>query len=404
MNISIATGPWLPVPPLQGGAVPRLWQGLAEVFAARGHGVTIMARAYDGQPPREILNGVRYIRHGGFSQGRHIVLDLLKDFAYAARTTRLLPSADIVVINDFWLPVLAHRLRPDAGQIVINVNRFPKRQFFLYSGAARLAAASTSIRDAIVEQCPSLATRVRVFPNPTDTDVFFPPTPSRLNRDDKTILYVGRIHPEKGIDLLIDAFALIAKEFSNARLQIVGPWKEAQGGGGSSYFRALQSKGSGMNVQLLDPVFEPARLAEVYRKADLFCYPSVAEKGESFGVAPLEAMATGLVPVVSDLKCFRDFIDEGQTGYYFDHRGTDAAQKLAGVLRAALLNWERTSQMSTVAIRRASNFSYDRIGSLYLEDFEELLSISTLESQRAPASGPATSEAKEFATKLDRSS
>jgi len=401
MNISIVSGPWLPVPPLQGGAVPRLWQGLAENFAAKGHDVTILARAYKEQPRYEVLNGVKYIRRGGFSQSRHIVVDLFKDFAYALRTTSLLPAADIVVVNDFWIPVLAQWLRPNAGKIVIAVGRFPKGQFFLYSRAARLVAVSNVIREAIVEQCQSLATRVRVFPNPTDTDIFSPPVPPRANRDDKTILYVGRIHPEKGIHLLIDAFALIAKKSSRVRLQIVGPVRQDQGGGGAGYFKELQSKADGINVQFLDPVFEQSRLAEVYRKGDLFCYPSLAEKGEAFPVAPLEAMATGLVPVVSDLKCFRDLIDEGQTGYYFDHRGVDAVAKLFQILRAGVLNREQTSQMSKEAVRKASNFSYDRIGSLYLEDFEELLSTPTRESHRLTNSERVKPERTECSTKSD---
>ena len=360
----------------------RMWQGLAEVFAARGHNVTILCRAYKEQPQQEILNGVKYIRHGGSSQGRHIVVDLVKDLAYAVKITPLLPAADILVTNDFWVPVLAHWLRSDAGQIVINVNRFPKGQFFLYSGAARLAAASRAIREAIAKQCPTLAKRVRVFPNSIDTVVFSPPTLPRSNSDDKTILYVGRVHPEKGINILIDAFVLLAKEFSRIGLQVVGPAREDQGGGGLRYLRALKSKAEGMNIEFMDPVFEPTRLAEVYRNADLFCYPSLAEKGESFGVAPLEAMATGLVPVVSDLTCFRDFIDEGKTGYYFDHRSSDAASNLYRVVRTAFLSREQTSQMSIDAAREASNFSYGRIGSLYLEDFEELLSTPTLASRR----------------------
>ena len=85
---------------------------------------------------------------------------------------------------------------------------------------------------------------------------------------------------------------------------------------------------------------------------------------------------------VSDLPCFRDFIDEGQTGYYFDHRGADAAYRLSKVVRAAILNREQTSQMSIEAVRKAANFSYDQIGSLYLDDFEKLLSTSNLESHR----------------------
>src|SRR3982750_1418934 len=125
MNISIAAGPCFPVPAIQGGAVQRLWQGLAEQFAAEGHDVTIVCRDYPGQPEQEMLNGVKYVRRGGFSQSRSVAIDLMKDLVYAIGATPKLPPADILVVNDFWLPLFASVLRPDAGRIVINVNRFP---------------------------------------------------------------------------------------------------------------------------------------------------------------------------------------------------------------------------------------------------------------------------------------
>jgi hypothetical protein len=132
MRITIVTGPWLPVPALQGGSVPRMWHGLAEEFAARGNEVVLLPRTFSGQPARESRNGVRYERRGGFAQGRSVYLNLTKDLIYAADVTRCLPAADILVINDFWLPVLAGWFRHPAGLIVISANRFPKGQYGLY--------------------------------------------------------------------------------------------------------------------------------------------------------------------------------------------------------------------------------------------------------------------------------
>src|SRR5437763_1251260 len=82
MRITIATGPSFPVPALRGGAAARLWQGLAEEFARRGHDVCIVARSFTGQPSEEIIRDVRYIRWGGFSQSLSIYVDLLRDFLY----------------------------------------------------------------------------------------------------------------------------------------------------------------------------------------------------------------------------------------------------------------------------------------------------------------------------------
>lgn len=373
MKIAIVTGPWFPVPALQGGAIPRLWQGLAEEFATQGHQVTIICRSYPSQLQQETLNGVNYLRYGGFSQSRFIAFDLLKDLAYALSLLPVLPQADILVINDFWLPVFAPKLRPDAGQVVLNANRFPKRQYFLYRGVTRFAAASEAIREAIANQYPAATTKVGVFPNPIDTNVFQACISPRSTREDKTILYVGRIHPEKGIHLLLDAFALLSKQLPQVKLRILGPIKANQGGGGEDYLSTLKTKAQGLNVEFSAPIFDLPKLAEVYQTADLFCYPSLAEKGEAFGVAPLEAMATGLVPVVSDLDCFKDFIQENETGYFFDHRSSDAAQNLASTLAAAILNWQKTCQMSVNAMQKGQEFSYRKVAARYLADFHYLL-------------------------------
>ncbi len=372
VKIVIATGPSFPVPTIQGGAHHRLWQGLAEEFATAGHKVTILCRSYPGQPHTETINGVDYIRRGGFSQSRNIWLDLLKDLAYALVTFPALPQSDILVINDFWLPMFAP-LRSQVGKIVVSVGRFPKGQYPLYARVDMFTVLSQAIWEGIAQQYPDAIPRMRLIPNPVDTRVFHPPIQPKPERAEKVILYVGRLHPEKGIHLLLDAFSLLSKQIPQVKLRILGPTKVSQGGGGEGYFNQLKLKAEGLKVEFLQPIFDVHKLAEAYREADLFCYPSLADQGEAFPVAPLEAMASGLVPIVSDLACFKDFIEEGETGYFFDHRSPDAAKHLATVLKSILLNPEKTYQMSIKARQKALEFSYEQIASLYLSDFEELL-------------------------------
>ena len=373
MKITIVTGPWLPVPAIAGGAVNRRWQGVAEEFAAKGHQVTICCRSYQGQPSQEVINGVKYIRQGGLSQSTNIYWDLAKDFVYGLTILPGLPSADITVINDFWLPIFAP-LRSQLGKIVVNAARVPKGQYRFYKQVDRFVAVSHPIKNAIVRQYPPVASRTIVIPNPINTEVFYPSiNQTDATRQEKNILYVGRIHPEKGIQLLLEAFHILSQSISNVKLTIIGPAKENQGGGGESYLSQLKEKARGLNVEFCNPIFEMTKLAEAYRSADLFCYPSLAEKGESFGVAPLEAMATGLVPIVSNLDCFQDFINEGKTGYFFNHRSSQAASNLSETLLMALKNWTHTQIMAKNAAETAKQYSYSAIADLYLEDFNYLL-------------------------------
>ena len=372
MRITVATGPLLPIPALRGGAIPRMWLGLAREFARQGHEVCIFARQFPGQAANEIEAGVRFLRAGGFDQGRSIALDLLRDLAYASRAVWRLPEADILITNDFWLPVVAGILGRRAGRIVINANRFPKGQYFLYGSAARIAAASSAVSDAIAAQTPALRDRIRVFPNPVDTGIMFPDERVRVV-DPRILLYVGRLHPEKGVHVLASAYAKLAARRAGWRLRIVGPWKAEEGGGGEAYVQGLRTALEGVPADIVGPQFDPGALAAEYRAASLFCYPSLAETGESFGLAVLEAMACGVPPVVSALGCFRDFVSDDQTGWVFDHRSADPARSLAAVLEQAMAENSRAAAMGWRASAFATGFSYERVAVQYLMDFSRLL-------------------------------
>ena len=52
---------------------------------------------------------------------------------------------------------------------------------------------------------------------------------------------MGRVHPEKGVHLLVRAFRRVAESAPKARLRIIGPAEERQGGGGDSYLRMLKA-------------------------------------------------------------------------------------------------------------------------------------------------------------------
>jgi len=373
MRITVITGPWLPVPALKGGSVPRMWDGLSEQFAAAGHEVVVVARRCPEQPLKESRKGVTYTRIGGASQGRSVYLDLVKDFFYAMTVLPRFPRTDILVTNDFWLPILTGWFRPNSGLIVVSANRFPKGQYRFYNRVARVIAASKAVAKAISEQTPALAERVRSIPNPFDTGVFAPPATGRADRNEKTILYVGRIHPEKGLDVLIRAFKALWIRHRSTKLRIVGPIAATEGGGGEAYSARLRQLANGLPVELCKPEFDVIRLANIYRDADLFCYPSMAERGEALPVAPLEAMSTGLPVVVSNLECFSDFVKEGKTGLQFDHCVSDPAKTLASKLDEALSNWPRMLAIGEAAQQSVQRFGFRRVAEQFLTQFETLL-------------------------------
>lgn len=373
MHIAIVTGPFAPLPPVGCGAVEILWQGLAHEFARAGHAVSLICRGHPSQLAEHEAQGVHYRRRFRFTRSGRRGVDLAQDFAYSAGILGSLPEADILVSNTFWLPYLAPRLKPTGGRVVVNVARMPKGQFFLYRQAARFAAVSRAVAERIGADHPELFAKTRIIPNPIATDIFRPPAQPRDYAGLKTILYTGRLHPEKGIGLLIGAFARLASRHRDIKLRLVGPWRVEEGGGGGPYRAKLQRKAEGYPVELAEPITSPEHLAEELHAAHVYCYPSLADAGESFGVAPLEAMGTGLPVVVSDLACFREFIAHGVNGLVFDHRRPEAEQRLAATLETLITQPELRTPLGQQAALRAAAFSYPAIAAQYLDDFKTLI-------------------------------
>jgi glycosyltransferase involved in cell wall biosynthesis len=375
MKITICTGPTFPVPAVRGGAVPRLWEGLAQEFAARGHDVTVFARSYPGQVAGEDVEGVRFVRWGGYNQTRSLQMDLAKCLLYALRAIPHVPSGDVIITNDFWLPAVLPRCRPSAGPVVACIQRFPKGQFFLYSKCQAIVAVSAAVARAIKQQTPSIAAKVQVVPNCLDEVFLRELGPARRGTGDRVqILYAGRLHPEKGLSLLAEALRKLEQNGTpDWECVLVGPRAEADGGGGSDYVRLIKELTRDLPVRLAEPIYDPQKLAACYGDADIFVYPSLAETGESFGLAPLEAMSRGLPVIVSDLAVFRDYLQPGSNGTVFDHRGPEPAGALATALRELIESPEKRRRLAEVGRRTAEEFSPGVVADIYVELMEKVI-------------------------------
>ena len=370
MRITIVQGAFLPVPPTLGGAVEKIWFALGKEFVRRGHQVTHVSRQHETLKREEFVDGVSHIRVPGFDTPRSLVRLKWRDLVYSRRVLKVLPEADVLVTNTFWLPVLA----PEAkrGKLYVHVARYPKGQMKLYGKAARLQTVSRAVGTAICDEEPKLAPRVKVIPYFVDS----PMAQGREKIRGKNILYVGRIHPEKGIHLLIEAFyRLLAAGFQEWNLSVVGPWEVRHGGGGEKYFHDLRmaSQKLGNSVRWVGPVFDADALNAYYSQSSLFVYPSLAERGETFGLAPLEAMAAGCPPVVSSLACFQDFVKADFNGWIFDHRSADRAASLASVLKRLVNETDTLKKASEYASRTAQGYTLAKVAGQFLTDFEEVI-------------------------------
>lgn len=390
MKITIAQGAFLPVPPLMGGAVEKVWFALGKEFVRRGHSVTHLSRRHPDLPETETLEGVQHIRIPGFDTPSSLTKLKALDLVYSLRVLqalRSLPPADILITNTFWLPILASsRLQKKIGKVYVHVARYPKGQMRFYRHAARLHTVSSPIARAISDEAAELASRVKVIPYPLPYPLpdTLPHKSGAQQSAPTQFLYVGRVHAEKGIGLLLEAFGRLFQRSAGERqprLRIVGPWQTELGGSGDKFLASMQAIAAGIErrgvpspVEWTGPVFGSEALVEHYRNSDVFVYPSLAERGETFGLAPLEAMAFGCPPIVSGLECFQDFVTHAENGMIFDHRETngDPVERLAETMAHLVEDQNVRTTLGRQGFDTARRFSAANIAEQFLADFEEV--------------------------------
>jgi hypothetical protein len=129
VKTTILQGAFFPVPTVLGGAVEKLWYGLGQEFARLGYKVTHVSRSHPGFPNQERNGVVHYLRVRGEESTKNLLLLKFRDLRYTLRALRVIPDADILVSNTFWLPTIARN--PVKGKIIVSVEQMPKGQMRL---------------------------------------------------------------------------------------------------------------------------------------------------------------------------------------------------------------------------------------------------------------------------------
>ena len=374
MKINILQGAFLPVPPWKGGAIETAWYSLGKEFAKRGHEVTHVSCMSMGLANEETDGGVKYIRVQGANAVSNPYLLKLLELPYVIRARKVMPKAEIMVTHAFWAPLLFPR--DTLGKLYVHVGRYPKGQLRLYKRASRFQVPSKPIADASHKQIPEDAHKIKTLPYPL---TWQPSKDLNFNHKEKVILYAGRIHPEKGVKSLFQAWAKLSMEIVKGwTLRVLGPWKKEQGGGGKE-FRVLLERiieTSQNKIEFHEPLFERETLKIEMERASFFIYPSQARQGETFGLAVLEAMSCGCIPIVSELPCFADFISFGSEGFCLQER---KKQNMEEAIRAALskvivLQECQKREIGIAAWERSKEYELDKVTQFYLDDFFSLIS------------------------------
>jgi glycosyltransferase involved in cell wall biosynthesis len=182
------------------------------------------------------------------------------------------------------------------------------------SAADRVICVSGFMAARVGERAARHSDKIRVVLNGVDTDAFSPPEVAP-DPELPVILFVGRVTPEKGADVLLRAAAPLAGRKQPFRIRIVGSQGFARDATLSPYERSLRELAQplGDAVEFV-PFTDRKAVVRLYQSASIHCVPSNWD--EPVSLTTLEGMATGL-PVVA---ARRGGIPEvgGTAAHYFD--------------------------------------------------------------------------------------
>jgi spore coat protein SA len=186
-----------------------------------------------------------------------------------------------------------------------------------------------------------------VVHNGADETLFFASPQSRpQERDAPTILYAGRLHPEKGAHILMDALKVLNARGVRFKCRFVGS-SFASGSASTTYVRSL-IRNCPENVELIGHV-SAKQIAAEFRSSDIFCCPSLWQ--EPFGKVNIEAMACGLPVVASRVGGIPEIASQG--GVILVEPGSVA--KLASALERLLVNPDLRQQLAKQGVKSFRN-------------------------------------------------
>lgn len=263
--------------------------------------------------------------------------------------------------------------------ILSGMYRFIMRRAARFSlrHADALRAISRSTKAQLEQWAPGKL--ILHFPTWTDIEVFLQAGARKVNGEkgcEQHILYAGVLIPCKGVHHLLRAFTSIKDAFPQARLTIIGYEKNKR------YAASLkaQVKQGGLDgrVHFVDEVPQ-VELAKWMQRVDVLVLPSISE---GLGRVILEAMATALPVIGSEVGGIPDLVVDGVTGYLIPP-GDEVA--LAARLRWLLEHPEVAREMGRRARAFAEHcFSNDVYIQGYRQIFEVAHTVLTAKDEHAP--------------------
>ena len=366
---------------------------VARELARRGCKVDVYTRSHDPKDPQivDLGDGARvvHLKAGDYSEGKASLYDHIPEFL--GNLFKFQQSEGIrydLVHSHYWMSgrvgaylrerwnvphvITFHtlaktKLRARAGERESELRVAVEQRLMDDSDA--IVVSTEHEKQDILGLYGSSPQRIQVIPAGVDLDLFEPVERPAARRSlglngQRTILYVGRVQPLKGLDILLNAVAML-EDRADVRLLIVGgrPGEDSE----MERLKTLSGELGISEIVTFTGAVAQAQLPDYYSAADVFVLPS---HYESFGLAALEAMACGTPVVASRVGGLTSVVDDGKTGYLIPWR---CPEPFAQRLDMLLANPRLREAMGGAARAKAMGMSWHGVVDELLDFYCDLM-------------------------------
>lgn len=351
-------------PPHIHGGLGTVVGNLSAALGARALLVDVFAPAQRGYQRAPAGVRLRQVSVGDVQDGAEYWLRFCE--RVTAVCGSMAPAPDLVHCHDWMTALAGVALRTRLGlPMILTIHLAQLSPLNL-----ALENLGLSCADSVIVNSHSVAEEITarglpgpgpvVIPNGVDL-VRFRPAPG--SQADHMILFVGRLVPQKGVDALLRAFAVVLRKCPGIRLVIAGD------GYHRLYLERLSRHlGLPPHVEFVGWQTGPA-LARLYQEAEMVVVPSAYEP---FGLVALEAMACGRPTVASRTGGLAEVVVDGSTGYLVPPGDyLYLAQRMAQLL----LEPARAAAMGQAARQEAMRYGWERIAELTHDVYRDTLAV-----------------------------
>lgn len=187
--------------------------------------------------------------------------------------------------------------------------------------------------------------------------------------DRPTVLFIGRLIPQKGLHVLLQAMEHVRHEVPDAILVVIGSafYGRKQE---TAYVKKIKKEfNTAPNDVRFVPFISPQHIQDYYTAGDVFVTPSLGK--EAFGLVNVEAMACGLPVVAHDVGGIGEIVKHNETGYLVPPQ--DSIRPLAECIVTLLMDEGKRETFGKAGrIRVETDFTWERVATQYVSLYRKL--------------------------------